>query len=81
MTTRLLLPFFPFFSPHLTLPSSLSVFMAKHKSTGSYVAIKRLKKVEVLRLKQVEHVLSEKTILLEGAHARAGVCVCGSHKE
>jgi protein kinase X len=40
--------------------------MAKHKGTGCYVAIKRLKKVEVLRLKQVEHVLSEKQILLQG---------------
>lgn len=40
--------------------------MAKHKKAGTFVAIKRLKKVEVLRLKQVEHVLSEKAILLEG---------------
>lgn len=35
---------------------------------GSYVAIKKLKKVEVLRLKQVEHVINEKTILLSVTH-------------
>jgi serine/threonine protein kinase len=35
---------------------------------GSYVAIKKLKKVEVLRLKQVEHVMNEKAILLGLTH-------------
>jgi len=34
-----------------------------HKSTGSYWAIKMLKKAEVIRLQQVEHMISEKNIL------------------
>jgi len=34
-----------------------------HKTTGSYWAIKMLKKAEVIRLQQVEHMLSEKAIL------------------
>ncbi len=35
---------------------------------GSYVAVKKLKKVEVLRLKQVEHVMNEKSILMGLTH-------------
>ncbi len=35
---------------------------------GAYVAVKKLKKVEVLRLKQVEHVMNEKAILLGVTH-------------
>jgi serine/threonine protein kinase len=35
---------------------------------GAYVAVKKLKKVEVLRLKQVEHVMNEKAILLGLTH-------------
>jgi serine/threonine protein kinase len=34
-----------------------------HKTTGSHWAIKMLKKAEVIRLQQVEHMLSEKAIL------------------
>lgn len=34
-----------------------------HDSTGSFWALKMLKKAEVLRLQQVEHILSEKAIL------------------
>jgi serine/threonine protein kinase len=34
-----------------------------HKSTGSFWALKMLKKAEVIRLQQVEHMISEKTIL------------------
>ena len=34
-----------------------------HKSTGSFWAIKMLKKAEVIRLQQVEHMISEKNIL------------------
>lgn len=34
-----------------------------HKNTGSYWAIKMLKKAEVIRLQQVEHMISEKNIL------------------
>ena len=37
--------------------------MAKEKKTGEFVALKMLKKAEILRLKQVDHIISENTIL------------------
>ena len=39
------------------------VRFATHKATGTHWAIKMLKKAEVIRLQQVEHMLSEKAIL------------------
>ena len=39
------------------------VRLAKHKTSGEYVALKMLKKAEILRLKQVDHIISENTIL------------------
>lgn len=39
------------------------VHLVKHKGTGHFYALKVLKKLEVVRLKQVEHVKSEKQIL------------------
>jgi protein kinase A len=39
------------------------VRLAKHKSSGDFVALKMLKKAEILRLKQVDHIISENTIL------------------
>jgi len=39
------------------------VRFATHKSTSSFWAIKMLKKAEVIRLQQVEHMISEKNIL------------------
>lgn len=39
------------------------VRFATHKGTNTYWAIKMLKKAEVIRLQQVEHMLSEKNIL------------------
>jgi len=39
------------------------VRLAKEKNKGEYVAIKMLKKAEILRLKQVDHIISENTIL------------------
>ncbi|SAM04911.1 hypothetical protein [Absidia glauca] len=39
------------------------VYLTKFKTTNKYYAMKVLKKSEVVRLKQVEHVLSEKRIL------------------
>jgi len=36
------------------------VRFSTHKTTGSYWAIKMLKKAEVIRLQQVEHMISEK---------------------
>jgi len=44
------------------------VRLAQHKKTGTYFALKILKKHEVIRLKQVEHVLSERAILNEINH-------------
>ena len=39
------------------------VRLCKHKATGTHYAMKVQKKHDVIRLKQVEHVLSEKKIL------------------
>jgi len=44
------------------------VRLATHKETGSIWAIKMLKKSEVIRLQQVEHMISEKQILLALDH-------------
>lgn len=40
------------------------VRFATHKETNTYWAIKMLKKAEVIRLQQIEHMLSEKSILM-----------------
>ncbi|CAO3594579.1 unnamed protein product [Absidia cylindrospora] len=39
------------------------VYLTKFKTTNKYYAMKVLKKTEIVRLKQVEHILSEKRIL------------------
>eukprot|EP00357_Protocruzia_adherens_P033838 CAMPEP_0115005132 /NCGR_PEP_ID=MMETSP0216-20121206/19671_1 /TAXON_ID=223996 /ORGANISM="Protocruzia adherens, Strain Boccale" /LENGTH=321 /DNA_ID=CAMNT_0002371363 /DNA_START=341 /DNA_END=1306 /DNA_ORIENTATION=- len=39
------------------------VRIARHKVSGKYVAMKILKKAEILRSKQVDHIISENTIL------------------
>lgn len=39
------------------------VKLAKSKSTGKYVAIKILKKAEIIKLKQVDHIMNEIKIL------------------
>ncbi len=44
------------------------VRLAKEKKSGEYVAIKMLKKAEILRLKQVDHIISENTILSNIKH-------------
>jgi serine/threonine protein kinase len=41
------------------------VFLSKLKDKDSYYAMKMLKKVEVIRLKQVEHINSERIILAQ----------------
>ncbi|TPX65756.1 hypothetical protein SpCBS45565_g04935 [Spizellomyces sp. 'palustris'] len=41
------------------------VYLARYKNTNQYYAVKVLKKVEVVRLKQVEHINSEKQILAQ----------------
>ena len=39
------------------------VKLAKNKKTGKYVAIKILKKADIIKLKQVDHILNEVKIL------------------
>ncbi|KAL6065416.1 cytochrome c oxidase subunit 1 [Balamuthia mandrillaris] len=39
------------------------VWLVKHKATGKFFALKVLKKVEVVRLKQVDHIKNEKKVL------------------
>ncbi len=37
--------------------------LAKNKKTGEFSAMKRLKKADIIKLRQVDHVISENTIL------------------
>jgi protein kinase X len=39
------------------------VWLAKHKTSKKYYAIKVLKKADIVRLKQVEHINSERQVL------------------
>jgi protein kinase A len=42
--------------------------LAKNKKSGEYFAMKRLKKADIIKLRQVDHVISENTILAEIDH-------------
>ena len=42
--------------------------MAKAKKDGDYTALKILKKADIIKLKQVDHVISENTILIDIDH-------------
>jgi len=42
--------------------------LAKNKKTGEFFAMKRLKKYDIIKLRQVDHVISENTILAEIDH-------------
>ena len=42
--------------------------LSKHKKTGEYFAMKALKKADIIKLKQVDHVISENTILADIDH-------------
>ena len=44
------------------------VKLAKHKATGEYCALKILKKNDIIKLKQVDHVISENSILIDIDH-------------
>jgi hypothetical protein len=44
------------------------VVLAKQKKTGEYFAMKRLKKADIIKLRQVDHVISENTILADIEH-------------
>ena len=42
--------------------------LAKNKNTGEFFAMKRLKKSDIIKLRQVDHVISENTILADIEH-------------
>ena len=42
--------------------------LAKNKKTGEFFAMKRLKKADIIKLRQVDHVISENTILADIEH-------------
>ena len=42
--------------------------LARNKKTGEYFAMKILKKADIIKLKQVDHVISENTILADIDH-------------
>jgi serine/threonine protein kinase len=44
------------------------VRLARNKKTGDYYAMKILKKADIIKLKQVDHVISENTILADIDH-------------
>lgn len=44
------------------------VMLCKNKKTGEFQAMKRLKKAEIIKLRQVDHVISENTILADIDH-------------
>jgi len=44
------------------------VLLAKNRKSGEYFAMKRLKKSEIIKLRQVDHVISENTILADIDH-------------
>jgi serine/threonine protein kinase len=44
------------------------VLLCKNKKSGDYFAMKRLKKAEIIKLRQVDHVISENTILADIDH-------------
>ena len=44
------------------------VRLCRNKKTGEYFAMKILKKADIIKLKQVDHVISENTILADIDH-------------
>lgn len=44
------------------------VKLAREKKSGDYCALKILKKHDIIKLKQVDHVISENTILIDIDH-------------
>jgi protein kinase A len=44
------------------------VRLARNKKTGEFFAMKILKKADIIKLKQVDHVISENTILADIDH-------------
>lgn len=56
------------FSRVLRLGSFGRVMLAKNKRSGEFFAMKRLKKSDIIKLRQVDHVISENTILADIDH-------------
>ena len=52
----------------MTVGSFGRVMLAKNKKTGEFFAMKRLKKADIIKLRQVDHVISENTILADIDH-------------
>lgn len=52
----------------LPLGSFGRVMLAKNKRSGEFFAMKRLKKSDIIKLRQVDHVISENTILADIDH-------------
>jgi protein kinase X len=56
----------------LKLSASIGSFgrvkLTKNKKAGEYYAMKILKKADIIKLKQVDHVISENTILADIEH-------------
>ena len=48
--------------------------LAKNKKSGEYFAMKILKKSDIIKLKQVDHVISENTILADIDHPYLVCC-------
>jgi len=44
------------------------VMLCKSKKSGEFYAMKRLKKADIIKLRQVDHVISENTILADIDH-------------
>ena len=44
------------------------VMLCKNKISGDHYAMKRLKKADIIKLRQVDHVISENTILADIDH-------------
>lgn len=58
------------FQFHLTLGTGTfgRVMLCSHRATGDYYAMKMLRKVDIVKLKQVDHVVNEKLILSRISH-------------
>ena len=63
------------------------VMLCKSKKSGDYYAMKRLKKADIIKLRQVDHVISENTILADIDHPflvsylRAAKGLCTSSRD
>ena len=54
--------------PVLYLGSFGRVMLARNRRSGEFFAMKRLKKSDIIKLRQVDHVISENTILADIEH-------------